>query len=305
MQENCVETASQASAKIETDSAKGVQREPEAPPAFFRSSAVTVAVATLMAYAIVFAYEAGFCSFYDIPLNLITLNLTTGLAASGTVIAGLFTVLINRVPFGRIWLIKTDDQFRQWGDNLAYAAFFSVLFLRLGFNSIVIGCLLVLIPRSVSALVSRFPKLRLNITTEQGATYLQIIGRRLSPKVHFAAACVAMILTVCFAYGRFDGSFEPQYKFTADGQSYLLLRIYGDYLIAAPFTVKTNYETPVFFTAQRETVTLVDRRLRVFKLGEAGADSTFSIRTAPILTVGRAAKLGFWGWTTYYNETSP
>ena len=263
-----------------------------------RSEAIILAAATLSGYAIVFSYEAGFCYVYSIPPTIISLNLSTGLAAAGAIALGFYTYVLLR-PFARWWKASSDDDYYRLGDNFIYYSIASLIYVRQGGSAIGIVGLIILFEILRKTLLSRFQR---PVPIDKHPYAIYELGRKLSPITYFSAALLTFLLFAAFALGRASTSAGHAETFTVGSENYIVLRVYGDYLVAAPFTIETDRDIPVFwFKRKQDKVIDVASAIRVFKLGDGDIKDVTQI-TGVVYQNYRIDRVGFWNWIYAYER---
>lgn len=269
----------------------GHEAEDPRPRLFSRlwaSDVVLVAAASLVGYSLVFCYEAGFCTYFGIPYDLIKLNMTTGFAVAGVLFISLYS-LIFYSPAANIFAIRSDSEMRVWADELTWAALSALLFLRLGVNSVAIACWLILLA-ILTWLVRRYRGFKPYAATHTSLVWpVKLLIAKLSVRAHFVLALLSLVFLIVFAVGRGEAAYEPKYILGTSTGNYLVLRFYGDYVITAPITV-----------SHQETV--VEPGLRILKLGDGTMASGLTTRQWPIKSSVFATKHTFWGWLFSYND---
>lgn len=264
---------------------------------FLTSEAIIIALATLAAYALVFCYEAGFCWYYGIPYGLISLNLRTGLGVAVILLSGFYNLIFLEFPFGKIWLLKTDADFRAWGDRFTWWSVSSIPLLLAGWNAIVTVVVSLFVYYTGTwigrALIKRGV---IELPQQPILTFDQRVFRRLPAKLHFAMSLLILCFLVAFTFGRFHASIDPKYIGSIDRNNLIMLQFYGDYVVAAPYVVqKIKFGTTGFERLR------IQPGLAIFKLGESASPRLLQQNTLPLQTTRQANHPGFWGWVNAYS----
>ncbi|HVS46167.1 MAG TPA: hypothetical protein VMS32_05815 [Verrucomicrobiae bacterium] len=273
---------------------------------FLSSEIIVIGLATLAAYAIVFSYEAGFCYYYGIPYNLISLNLTTGLSVAVILLTGFYSVLFLQFPFGKVWLIKSDAEFRYWADSFTWWIVVSIPAMFSGIHCVAIATLVATVhigSAKMRQFLMKFEGPRKALSQPTGPIFQELVGRKLPPKLHFIISLVVVFLIVSFGYGRYRASTDPQYTSTVGGKNYIMLQFYGDYVVAAPYAILKNQTVRFAFFSKTIDVLAIQPGLRVFKLGEREAPEDLAVRPPiSIQTPRQANHTGFYGWLYSYSS---
>ncbi len=169
----------------------------------------------------------------------------------------------------------------------------------IGLNSIVIIALLALLTAVVKPLRDFMAKRKWIPAELTPADANAMMWLRLLPQARFFVALAALIVVTAFAYGRYTASQWPQYIGDKGGQSYIVLKIYGDYLVASPCAVRLARPLPKKSSGD---VTLADT-LRIFKVGEPGGLDDLSPRAnLRLITPLQQRNKGIGGWILAYQN---
>jgi hypothetical protein len=269
------------------------------------SEVMVIALATLAAYALVFSYEVGFCWYYGIPYNLISLNLTTGLGVAVALLSAFYTLVFLEYPFGKLWLLRKDEDFRTWADRITWWTIYGGALTFGGLNCVAIIALIVftdLTAPRMRRILMKSKRVTGFLAQQSGPMFYQVVGRRLPPRLHFLLSLVVFFLIVSFVYGRYRASVEPELISTANGRHYIMLQFYGDYVVAAPYVILKNQNLRYLEGYVRQDVLAVQPGLRIFKLGETDSPQDFLVKptSMPLRTPRQAAHQGFTGWLRSY-----
>ena len=256
-----------------------------------------VAFATFVGYTVVFAYELGYCFYYGIPYNLIALKLSAGLGVAAVLLGLLYSIIATQPLWGR-WLVRGDEGFRMWADHFMAWTILGAAMMQIGLNSIVIIALLALLTAMVMPLRS-FMAERKRVSTEPPADANAVMWLSVSAQARFFFALAALIIVAAFAYGRYTASQSPQYIGDKGGQSYIVLKIYGDYLVASPCAVRLARPLP---KKSAGDVTLADT-LRIFKVGDPdGLVDLIPRANLRLITPLQQRNKGISGWVLAYQK---
>jgi hypothetical protein len=263
------------------------------------SDALVLACLSITGYATVFSFEAGFCSFYDIPLQLVSLNLSTGLAAAGVLSTLAFLFVTNADVVIRLLRIDGPDGILKAARLLAIVAVTGLTSIVWNVNIVVpVVVLLVSIPTALAI------RKRRGMQSQHGFGPLALLETSLDQKCFFVIALVSALLVYAFFAGRVEATREPRYVGKYGGINYILLRVYGDSVIAAPYFIKTVDFKPLLAGKETERVLVVKTGLRFFKIGAKEAPPDFA-EIAPSLIIERdshSLKTGFWRWIAPYRD---
>lgn len=162
---------------------------------FLNSEVVIIALATVLGYALVFAYEAGFCWYYGIPYNLISLNLTTGLGVATVLLSVFYIWIFYDIPIIDIWGRATDEELRSRATRWLQSTLQIIAFLFAGLSVPAALSLLLLVHFSSRLLRLLTDRLgwshKLQVTEDQ--VYAGMLWRTLPPKLHFAMTICLML----------------------------------------------------------------------------------------------------------------
>jgi hypothetical protein len=235
-----------------------------------RSDAVVLAVATLLGYSFVFAYEAGVCFEFGVPITLISLNLATAFAVAVPLLVAYFSYLnANKLLLDSL-SAKTDEDARRVARKVTTL----FLWLAIGgsllhFSTFILTLLFLLIVFGDSLTAKLVTFLRRKLTSSQPLSRDQILSSfdildRLPARMHLAMSGVALLLTLTMLYGRSRATSEVQFITTVGARTYAVVRIYGDTIITVPCRFGTSKPT---FGGPYDSV-LIEKGLRIFKVGD-------------------------------------
>ena len=256
---------------------------------FLSSEVVVITLATALGYALVFAYEAGFCWYYSIPYNLISLNLSTGLGVATVLLSVFYIWIFYDIPLIDIWGLTTDQELRSRATNWLQSTLQIIAYLFIGLSvPAAIGLFLAVyfLGRLGRLLTERLGWSRkLQVVTED-QMYAGMLWRRLPPKLHFAMTVCLMLFVVAFSYGRFRASVEPTLTYSLDGNSYIVLQIYGDTIVSAPYIIRFDGRG-----SRLSRKLFIRQGLGIIKVGAPGSPVAFSSRGATELVTLRQARV--------------
>lgn len=291
------------------------------------SGAVLIALVTLVGYGFVFLYEAGFCSLYHIPLSLISFNLTTGFVAAPSVLLVLW--IISGLPANIRLLLKTDERmgrasslavatgafivpFTSHMNGIALLILGSVVFLFL-FGVFALGS--VIGRRNINAKLASIPgeSERLQYLKKRSKTldeeiknldsvisfspFVWLVSR--GPRVTTIVAMIFLTSILVYCLGRFNAKSEPHYLMKSYNRRYIVLRIYGDSIITAPFVLKRAAS----MGSSANDVIVVMGAIRVFKVGDRDTPPMLARRwNQDIEPFSQTRKTGFGAWVFPYTD---
>jgi hypothetical protein len=262
------------------------------------SEVMIVALAAFVGYTVVFAYQFGYCFYYGIPYNLITLNLSIGLGAAAVLLGSFYSIIFTQ-PFWGIWLVRSDEGFRLWAGRFTAWTILGAVMMWIGLNCIVIIALLALLTAAARPLGNFMAQRKWVPTEPTPADASAVVRLRLLPQAHFFVALAALIIVIAFAYGRYTASQWPEYIGDKGGQSYIVLQIYGDYLVASPCAV--HLAKPLSKKSVGD-VTLA-HTLRIFKVGDPdGLDDLNPRGNLQLITPLQQRNRGGGGWILAYQN---
>jgi hypothetical protein len=214
---------------------------------------IMIAAITAFAYVLSFLYEAGFCTSFNIPLSFISLSLTTILTAAG----GLFIVII--MLFGVIhilYMIGILDTKNPVSLAFQRTTLFSLLLLAnvllygrcwIGWIRTAGTLLFFLLLEFIFPLITQRgkgsyrDKLTAQVELEQEARSFGNILR-----TRFGNMGVIMFLIIWYGLmtahtaGRAQAHQQEEFLVIDHSPEVVVLRIYGEYLITAPFDRSTK-----------------------------------------------------------------
>ncbi len=213
------------------------------------SDGLIVAVCSIVAYLITFVYEAGFLGVFKIPLGFITLNLTTVfIVASGL----LFIVLLGLSIVNFVYPFVASKS----EGNSVYRSLkrFSPLFILLLVLFVLFGsnwkewlpCLIIVI--FYSFLEFAFPLITQRthktyhdkldsqeVTEAQVDTLVDYARRRFGYRTLYVFAWMCLFLVISYSAGRAEAFRKDEFLVLPTHPEAVVLRIYGDIMISAPF----------------------------------------------------------------------
>ena len=263
---------------------------------FLNSEVVIIALATVLGYALVFAYEAGFCWYYGIPYNLISLNLSTGLGVATVLLSVFYFWLFYDIPIVDVWGPATDQELRSRATNWLQSTLQIIAFLFIGLSvpaALSAFLLVYFVGRLARRIFDRWGWSRKLAVTEDQMD-VGMLWRRLPPKLHFAMTVCLMMFVIAFCYGRFRASVEPSLTYSLNGNSYLVLQIYGDTIVSAPYIIRFDGQG-----SERSRKLFIRQGLGIVKVGGPGSPLAFSARGATQLVTLRQARVKGIGATLF------
>jgi len=229
----------------------------------FRSSAIIIASASLIGYALAFAYEAGFCAVYSVPPSLISLNLVSTLTVAGSLWFIVYSWIYANPLIWKFFDIKDEHDYAVWAWRLGLFVPGFVISVVFGLNFF-LATLIGLGAWCLAFFVNKRPRA---MDAAQNAPRLTSPPEyRLPPAYRFLALLLFCGLIWAFALGRKSSYSSPQYVAHVGHENMLLLKVYGDYLIAAPVQLQSD-------------VLLVRHGLRIYKLGAPQTPNNFERRS--------------------------
>ena len=215
----------------------------------FVSEAVIIACSPLVAYLLTFIYEAGFAGVFKIPLGFVELNLTTVFTMAAAVAATLFIVLIF---FNPVYIFAVAPFRGKKYINRRIAGLVPILILFLAslilFGSLWKKWIIPLIFLIVFISVAFFLPL---ITQRSKGSYLEKIKadagstepedlygsleRHLGWKYFYYLFCFFIFFLIVYSAGQAKAMKEKEFLVLASSPDTVVLRIYGDNIICAPF----------------------------------------------------------------------
>ncbi len=236
------------------------------------NDAIVAAIATLLGYGLVFAFEAGFCSVYRIPLALVNLNLTTALSFAFAA-TGLLIYMISLSSYiSSLYSADDPTTLHLRANALLLTAFLAALFYR-NFPTWLVAIAAIGVFASLGPLWRRFA------TKEPtGSRIERDYFFQLKAPIRLAIGTALIIFELVYVGGTFAATREPRYVFGQNGAQYLVLRIYGDEVIAAPYKITPTVTRFLWLAAKGEALRL-DGSLLIQKLG-ATRDSEWRQRPA-------------------------
>lgn len=217
----------------------------------FLTEGVLIALASAFVYLITYAYEAGYCSHFDIPRTFISLNITTILVAAasvGTVIFSSMHLLGFSVPLLKAGVNPSEKQepfrmlfllngmfliagiFLLKSYDFSWQGFWIFLATVFFFNLVQFGPGLVA-HRKKESLGERFKAINQDRDVFDIWEFLiEKLGR---DKLIFIF-WLAMSFMVAYFIGNGEANRQKEFLTLKAPESYVLLRNYGDLIIAAP-----------------------------------------------------------------------
>ncbi len=185
-----------------------------------------IASSPVAAYLFTFAYEAGFANSFGIPFKLISLNLTAVVMVTFVVIA----IVTLALMFPNI-IVASET----WTKHPSYKIFVKPqLLLKAVYPVLLLGI--------VFALTSFF--VELSIVSVVFAVFVSIlypmIYMRLLTPIHGALFGLLFLLITCFFAGRDRASTNPDFLIASTLPETVVLAIYGENMICAPFDRTTK-----------------------------------------------------------------
>lgn len=219
---------------------------------------IVIAVATAFAYLATFLYEVGYCSNFHIPYALINPNTSTLLVAAAA-IGSVFFTSANLLGITTPLFRKAKGGNHGWG-LLGYASVAAILILQIyeptlkqiGWTVLALVVIFVVVPFILiltmmlwTAVWRRLRKPKApTVEVEPKATvvkeeyYLSIdefLENWLPPKVTRWFLFVAGVLLFALAVGNGNAKTQKRFLITKSAPELVVLRIYGDVMIAATF----------------------------------------------------------------------
>lgn len=223
------------------------------PPAFTipkEAYPVLIAVATLYADILAFMNELGFCFVYQIPIDLISLNLTSLLVLPSL---GLVAAIIGFF----VLPLFTEKSAAEGIFALAVfgigATILIVLSQRMEILALLIyfGCW-----ASVGYLLRVLaPSFHLSPKERRNGYYRNI------------AAAMALSIPFTFGYSSWTATAWPRYAFRQDNTAYLVLRVYNDNVVAAPYRLLPSEPQHFWGLIRKRTPIALDGSLRILRAG--------------------------------------
>ena len=242
------------------------------------SDSLILALASVASYAATFAYEAGYCWLYRVPLSVISLSLTTAFvaAAAGASALVLSYTLLSALPRS-VWP-SNELEIRRFAWRLTVSLFPLAYTVAVGLNLAIV----------VAAGIALYAltKSRVVFARQGRANVTGLFFEKANAKILLELNLVTYVLLVAFVLGRYKARSEPQFIFDKDSTQYIVLRIYGDNIVAEPYVEE--------FSNQKNLI--VGGGLRFFKVADKETPE-FRIRPRDTsLSVPRANLLGEHPW---------
>jgi hypothetical protein len=213
--------------------------QPSGKPGFKLQDALILTLVTFTGYGVAFAFRAAFFSYYGIPLELINLDLVTGLIVAVVVLSICWGALQIAVSSNAVDLLRNDDWCHRVADYLVLTAAGASGLMLAGCNSVLISVLFISLALLGAFIRRRISAATVGKTRDHRVTPLYMLaGRFLPPQLHLLLGIVAFLLPVTYAVERVRAPLEPRYV-TFDAQSSrneILLTISGDRAMFASYS---------------------------------------------------------------------
>ncbi len=249
-----------------------------------KNDAMWVAIATLSLYAIVFAYQAGVCVYFHIPWELISLNLPVGFAAAAAIFGVGWSIISTVFPALSMVPLLNEDGILNCAGILTIILFAEVGMVKgtNGFVAVLLSTIVFGSTYGITVYVIKAHGTRRLTFSE----FLRLFGF-LAPRQNLAIISMSVVLAGTFLFGRDTASGLPQYVAQVDGKDYVMLRFYGDYVIAASYRTENEHKVwegwHPWDPPQKVKAIIVERALRTFKLGEHDSPAEFRRRDPSVL----------------------
>ena len=217
------------------------------------SEGILIASAPVAASVVALTYIAGYASYFEIPTEFLSLNVTTLFVVGGKILnLALFAFLLFFFVFQLV--PDTDNPLRR--RILAISPWAVLLFLQVLFfdgkwrewlSTLMWTLLLVLtlfvgplLHRGKSSYMERLSEAdrRFNAGPQTVAHQLLLSNR--SARILIFAFYVFFVLTAAYSYGRFDAMWKKEFLVPASSPDSVVLSSFGDNVLVAPFDRKTK-----------------------------------------------------------------
>jgi hypothetical protein len=232
-------------------------------------------------YALAFTYEAGFGSLYNIPPSVISLSLTTAFVAAAAGASALIlsyqvlAVLAGFVP--RPFIPSSESE------KLRLGQFLSLIFLPTAYGTLT-GLNPVIIIGGFALCMVVYAKQPAGYASPP--TAVTALFKKLNPKFLLMLNLAAYLLLIAFMLGRYRALLEPKLVFDQGETHYVVLRIYGEDIIAAPYVEELTNPNNL----------IVVSRLRFLKVGDKETPEFRTRDRRTQLSIHRERLLGVDSW---------
>jgi len=222
------------------------------------SQGIVVAAVPLIGYAMAFLYEVGFCGEFGIPLEFISVNLTTVFIAVGTlllVVAIIFYVisLLMMIPEPKHPVIR-------WQLSLFYVVLVmnlavAIIFWGLWYELIMVAFLFAFfvfwifvspwITQKEGAYIKRVEAQRK--VDSQAKTIIDYVIRYIGWGNSFVIFLVLFFVALSYIAGISHAKKQTEFLIPSTYPNSVVLRVYGDNMICAPFNAENKEVQRDFF----------------------------------------------------------
>ena len=217
------------------------------------SEGIIIATSPIVAYLFTYEYEAGFCNVFGIPVQFISIDLAT----TFFVILGLYTLFFNMLLFGNLIFMFLDKSHPIYRRLTITLVFFLLFFLApiylygihmwrewiwfaciFGFLALLLFVFPLLTQRHKGSFID---KLQAQAEVDrQPVTILDYLFLSLGLKVTLIISSLLIGLLLSGLMGRASAIKQNEFLVTSSSPELVVLRIYKDKLICAPFERTTK-----------------------------------------------------------------
>lgn len=240
----------------------------EKPTSPWRWLALIIAVSPILAalgYGITYLYEWGYCNVFRIPMGFIQISPANVLLAGGAVlgVGVLITFVLGMAYFApsQSWFKKLGPVWRRLTVSLPFLSIPLIymirwpliwpealmLFIMTSYFPAILLLGPLFGPKNAKSYRERLQAQSEMMRTSTEARLIDIIERLVGKNTIPILVLIGMLLTTCYVAGRGDAMNQKDFLLPSTYPQSVVLRIYGDNLVCAPFEKDTKLVAPSFF----------------------------------------------------------